>query len=191
MTVPRLAIFARAPVRGRVKSRLAKAVGDDEALAVYERLLTMTLERLAPGRGAFAPEIWLQGDAPVPRQAEFPVFSQPDGDLGSRMAAAFEAGVTALVGTDIPAINAAYVDAGLRALTDADVVLGPVADGGYCLIAMKTPYPTLFSGIPWSTDSVLAATLEAARKLSLSVTLLDELWDVDEEADLRRWRSLE
>lgn len=189
--LPRLAIFARAPVRGRVKSRLARVVGDDVALAVYDRLLTRTLVRLAPGRGRFEPEIWLEGTAADARFEEFRVIPQSHGDLGSRMAAAFDAGVTALVGTDIPVLTADYVDGALAALADVDLVIGPVEDGGYCLIAMNAPHAGLFQGMPWSTPRVLAATLEEARRLKLTVRLLEPLWDVDDASDLDRWRCLE
>ena len=187
--LPRLAIFARAPVRGRVKTRLARVLGDDVALAAYERLLSQTLVGLAPGRGRFQPEIWLEGTAAEARFQGFDVFPQPKGDLGLRMAAAFEAGVTALVGTDIPALTVDYVDRGLAALDEVDLVIGPVEDGGYCLIAMNAPHAELFRGVPWSTPRVLAATLDAARRLNLTVRLLEALWDVDDESDFDRWRS--
>lgn len=187
--LPRVAIFARAPVLGRVKTRLANSVGADAALSVYERLLVRTLDELAPGRGRFVPEIWLEGPTGAACFADRPVIAQPDGDLGHRMAAAFDAGAAALVGTDIPMLTAGYVDAALDALADADLVLGPVEDGGYCLIAMREPRRALFEGIPWSTPEVLTVTLEAARRLSLSVALLECLWDVDDVADLERWRS--
>ena len=186
--LPRLAIFARAPVRGRVKTRLARVLGADEALAVYNRLLTQTLERLAPGSGRFEPEIWLEGTAPNARFAGFHVIPQPKGDLGERMATAFDAGVAAVVGTDIPSLTADYVDRALAALDDVDLVIGPVEDGGYCLIAMNTAHAGLFRDIPWSTSRVLAATLDAARRLKLTTRLLEPLWDVDEANDLERWR---
>ena len=186
--LPRLAIFARAPVRGQVKTRLAKIVGDDVALAVYDQLLTETLVRLAPGCGRFEPEVWLEGTSADARFQGFPVIPQPGGDLGARMAAAFEAGVTALVGTDIPALTADYVDRALGGLNEADLVVGPVEDGGYCLVAMNAPHPELFRAIPWSTPRVLAATLDAAHGLKLTVGLLEPLWDVDDADDLDRWR---
>ena len=187
--LPRLAVFARAPVRGRVKTRLARTLGDDVALAVYDRLLAQTLDRLAPGRGRFEPEIWLEGTAASECFERFRVIPQPDGDLGARMAAAFDAGVAALVGTDIPALTADYVDRALAALADVDLVIGPVEDGGYCLIAMNAPHAGLFQGIPWSTPRVLAATLDAACRLELTVQQLEPLWDVDDPADLERWRG--
>lgn len=185
---PRLAIMARAPVRGRVKRRLARAVGEDAALAAYADLVASTLHRLAPGQGGFAPEIWLDGDAPVVSEwrRRFPVCLQPPGDLGERMAAAFAAGVRVLVGCDIPNLDAAYVDGALAALAEADVVLGPTEDGGYCLIAMNAPAPQLFKDIPWGSAEALSATLRAAAPLE--VALLPTLWDVDRAEDLARWR---
>lgn len=189
--LPRLAIFARAPVRGRVKTRLARVLGEDAALAVYERLLAQTLVRLAPGLGQFDPEVWLEGAAPSASFQGFRVIAQPEGDLGTRMAAAFDAGVAALVGTDIPALTADYVERALAALDDVDLVIGPVEDGGYCLIAMKAPHTQVFRGIPWSTPRVLSATLDAARGLELTVRMLEPLWDVDDAADFERWRAQE
>ena len=186
---PRLAIFARAPVLGRVKTRLARSVGEKVALAAYQELLGLTLERLAPGSGPFVPEIWVEGDPSALRSLPgFRVVEQPPGDLGKRMAAAFEDGVSVLVGTDIPPISSDYVERALDALTRADLVLGPTEDGGYCLIAMNTSQTQVFEGVPWSTPDVLAATLAAAE--GLSVELLEPLWDVDDAAGLARWRGL-
>lgn len=185
----RVAIFARAPQLGRVKTRLARTVGDAAALAAYEELLAVTLTRLAPTEGDFAPEIWVEGDAPAVAawRRTFPVHGQVQGNLGARMAAAFEAGVSAVVGADIPAMTAAYVDDALGALDGADVVLGPTEDGGYCLIAMREPHTEVFADIPWSTPGVLQATL--AKAAHLCVAVQETLWDVDDEADLKRWRE--
>ena len=187
----RLAIFARAPVLGQVKTRLAADVGEQDALAAYRELVTSTLTTLAPGTGQFAPEIWVAGESGEVEEwrARFPVFVQPPGDLGTRMAAAFEAGVTALVGCDIPPLSACYVDAALVALADADLVLGPTEDGGYCLIAMQAPHLEVFANIPWSTKDVLAATRRSAAHLR--VTVLRPLWDVDDASGLARWREME
>ena len=118
----------------------------------------------------------------------FRIVEQPTGDLGVRMAAAFEDGVSALVGTDIPLMTAGYVEQALDALAHADLVLGPTEDGGYCLVAMNSPQDRIFQGIPWSSPRVLTATLAAAK--GLSAELLDPLWDVDDAADLARWRGL-
>lgn len=187
--LPRLAIFAKAPVLGAVKTRLAAALGAAGALEAHRRLLLQTLARLPPGSGAFAPELWLAGPlaAAAPWRRCLPVRQQPGGDLGARMAAAFADGVTALVGSDVPGLAPAYVEAALSRLQDADVAIGPTTDGGYCLIAMREPQPALFADIPWGTDAVLAATRAAAGNLTLA--LLEPLWDVDDVADWRRWRQ--
>ena len=184
----RLAIFMRAPVLGEVKTRLAATVGQHAALAFYRELVALTLTRLGPGKGAFAPEIWVAGDSAEVGawRRRFRVVTQPDGDLGARMAAAFDDGVDVLVGCDIPPLTASYVDRAVAALDDADLVLGPTEDGGYCLIAMNEPQPQIFAHIPWSTGQVLAATQRAAAHLRVS--LLETLWDVDDEVGLRRWR---
>ena len=116
---------------------------------------------------------------------------QRTGDLGSRMRAAFDDGVTVLVGTDIPDLDASYVDAALAALTQTDVVFGPVDDGGYCLVGMRRLHGALFEGIPWSTARVLDASLRVAERLRLSVHLLDPLWDLDDLTDMRRWQAFE
>ena len=185
----RLAVFARAPVLGEVKTRLAATVGQPAALAVYRELVAQTLTRLELGNGAFVPEIWIAGDsADVDGwRRRFRVVAQPDGDLGARMAAAFEDGVDVLVGCDIPPLTASYVDCALAALDDADLTLGPTEDGGYCLVAMNEPHPEIFADIPWGTCDVLAATRRAAAHLRVS--LLETLWDVDDEVGLRRWRN--
>ena len=195
----RLAIFARVPVHCRVKTRLAKAVGADSALRIYEALLASTLRRLGVGSESVAPEIWVDGDldafARWQRQSgvagvedlRIPLVAQGRGDLGQRMSRAFDHGVRILVGTDIPEMAASYVEGALAALGVADVVLGPTEDGGYCLIGMNSPQPGLFEGIPWGTADVLRSTLDAAT--GLRVELLDTMWDVDEADDLARWRA--
>ena len=187
--LPRLAIFAKAPVPGGVKTRLARAIGATAALEAHRQLLLGTLARLSRGSGRFAPELWLAGAA-----GDFnawarwlPVHQQPAGDLGVRMAAAFAAGVTVLVGCDIPALGASHVDTALAKLTEAELVLGPTTDGGYCLIALRRPNPALFHNIPWGTSGVLAATKAAAGDHALA--LLDPLWDVDEVDSWHRWRT--
>lgn len=193
----RLAIFARVPVRGQVKTRLAEAVGADSALRIYESLLTSALRELAPGKGRFAPEVWVDGEldafARWQRQIDiggvedqpFPLLAQGRGDLGQRMSRAFDDGVAVLVGTDIPEMTASYVERALAALRTADLVLGPTEDGGYCLIGMDSPRPGLFEGIPWGTADVLSSTLRAAN--DLRVELLDRMWDLDDVEDLARW----
>lgn len=195
----RLAIFARVPARGQVKTRLAKVVGADSALRIYEALLTTALRELAPGKGSFLPEVWVDGDVDAfarwqaqsalggGEEQRFPLVAQGGGDLGQRMARAFDDGIGVLVGTDIPEMTAGYVEQALTALQTTDLVLGPTEDGGYCLIGMNSPRPALFDGIPWGTADVLISTLRAAS--GLRVELLDRMWDLDDVDDLARWQA--
>lgn len=187
----RLAIFARAPVYGHVKTRLAKDIGRPAALAAYRGLLASTLARLGAANDDFEAELWIDGHSPevCAWRRRMPVRRQPQGDLGARMLAAFASGASVVVGCDVPPLNAGYVASALAALADVDLVLGPVEDGGYCLIAMREPHPEVFADIPWSTGAVLAETVKAAGHLS--VALLETLWDVDVAADLERWRAME
>lgn len=173
---------------GRVKTRLAQDIGDAAATEVHRRLLEHTLARLAPGSGDFAPEIWVDGDGPLPAAARsMPVLRQAEGDLGARMAAAFAAGVRVLVGSDIPPMSADYVAGALARLADCDLVLGPTEDGGYCLVGMNEPLAGVFRGIPWGSERVLEMTLE--RAAGSRVELLEPLWDVDTALDYARWRA--
>ena len=114
---------------------------------------------------------------------------QAEGDLGERMARAFEEALrdadrACIVGTDVPALRAALVVQALERLESADVVLGPAEDGGYYLMALSRPHPEIFSDVPWSTADVLGTTLERARHAGLRESLLPVLKDVDTAADL-------
>ena len=182
----RLAVFARAPVFGKVKSRLAISIGENAALNCYRKLLDNTVEAVMP----FESEIWIAGDPDELSWARgLPVRQQGIGDLGIRMLAAFTDGVKVLVGTDIPAISTSYIEQAFVLLEEHDVVVGPTEDGGYWLLAMHEPHESLFHEIEWGTNSVLTSTLAQAQ--NLSVGLCDVLWDVDVEEDYRRWLTFE
>lgn len=189
----RVAVFVRAPELGKVKTRLARALGESAALQAYVELVEGTLGALE--EGAFDCELWFDG----PQNDHLwkwrsdhvlPAFKQPETDLGGRMLAAVAAGVKVVVGSDIPALDAGYVEQALARLARADAVLGPVEDGGYCLIGMNEPHPELFRSIEWSTDTVVKQTLSRADSAGLNVALLDTLWDVDDYADYVRWRKM-
>ena len=191
---PILAVFTRGCERGRVKSRLARTVGDDAALEAHRALVGRTLE--AARRSGLEAEVWLDG-APASLPAHgFAVRAQPTGDLGARMFAVVSdivaRGRAAIViGTDCPVLDADYLRRAARALVDADVVLGPVEDGGYVLIGLHRPYSALFDAVPWSTPGVYAETLRRIAAAQLRSVALETLWDVDTEADWRRWRRFE
>lgn len=125
-----------------------------------------------------------------PGEPSPPFFLQEGLDLGARLlhAAGFAiargAGKALLVGSDSPEIRSGHLEKALDLLDSNDVVLGPARDGGYYLIGLKQLHLGLFRGIPWSTDGVLAKTLERIRDLGLAFALLEELRDVDTPDDL-------
>ena len=188
-------VFAKAPVPGRVKTRLAADVGPKEATRIYRTIGLETVEALRGGPWSThvyitpsTPEAlgavreWLGTDGIAFR-------TQAPGDLGDRMSAAARetlrrAASMVIVGTDIPGLDAEAIRRALRALETSDVVLGPATDGGYYLIALNEPRPELFEDIPWSTSEVLTETTRAAERAGLSVSLLDPMTDVDTLADL-------
>ena len=190
-----VAVFARAPVLGRVKTRLALEVGEEEALRIYDRLLHDTLKTLC---GASFP-VALYGDGQgleeIGQSYGMEVRMQRGEDLGERMANAFaellgEVRAVALVGVDIPLLEVNYLERAFEMLEFSDLVLGPAEDGGYCLIALKAQAEALFQDMPWGGSEVCARTLARARDLGLSARLAEPLWDVDRVEDVVRLRSL-
>ncbi len=184
---PRIALFAKAPVLGEVKTRLARDIGDTAALGVYRTLFERAVAAVERFDGR---ELWTVGDARA--FAEFaalddwPRYEQAGETLGERMSNAFEHGVDILIGADIPGLDNTYLQAAANALTTSDLVLGPTEDGGYCLIGMKAYHPHVFNDIDWSTAQVLDQTLDRCQAENLTVALLDTLWDVDTLTDYER-----
>jgi len=193
-----VALFVKAPIPGRVKTRLAAAIGDRQACAVYQAMVTDVLAAI----GASGLPLYLfhddRGDGALPAawsEAAVKVLPQSDGDIGKRMAAGFAhcfaEGIdrVMLVGSDIPALDASMLAAAARAQIAHDVVLTPTSDGGYCLIALRRDRyrPEIFAEVPWSSGRVLAATLQLCGRYDLDVQLLTTLSDIDTIDDLRRY----
>ncbi len=186
-----LAVFAKAPVPGSVKTRLCPPLTLEEAAAGYEAMLLDVLDQ-APPPGVeralwFTPEEqrgWFERAAPG-----WPLYAQRGPDLAARMAALFEVhaaqghGRMVLRGSDSPTLPAETVAAAFAALDEADVAICPDRDGGYNLIGLCRPAPALF-GLEMSTASVLEDTLARARREGLQVRLLPAWHDVDTVADL-------
>ena len=187
-----LIVFARAPRLGSVKTRLARRLGDDAALAIYREVTERTL-RVARGSGIPVHVAFTPGDAADEMRSwlgdDLAYEAQTDGDLGTRMArsisARFATGANrvVIVGTDCPALSPAILRAALDALARADVVFGPATDGGYYLMAQRALHPSLFVGVPWSSARTLGVSLARAQSAGLSVALLDELRDIDTAED--------
>jgi rSAM/selenodomain-associated transferase 1 len=178
-------VFARAPRLGTVKRRLAREVGDRAALAFHRATLGRLLRVLAADR-RFATVLAVTPDgAHVARPRGVATIGQGAGDLGQRMQRALRrARRAAVVGCDIPALEAADVAAAFRALGRAHACFGPAADGGYWLVALGPKRPARpFAGVRWSGPHALADSL--ANFAHHRVALLRTLCDVDSVADLR------
>ena len=188
----RLVVFARQPVVGRAKSRLAAGIGAARAAAVYEVLLehTMWIAR----ESGVAAQIWFaeEPDAHWAKALGLPFETQEAGDLGRRMACCFDhlfaggSNKVVLIGSDTAHLEPDHIPAALAALDDHPVVLGPAEDGGYWLVGQQAPGVDLFSGIPWSQPTTLAATRARLQSLGADWFELESLPDIDTEEDLRR-----
>ncbi len=188
-----LLVFAKPARPGRVKTRLVPDLSAEQAAELYAAFLADALERLRSG--AYDLEIaWaVEPGEPLPA-GPVPGRRQAEGDLGERMLRALSAAAAthprvAVVGSDHPGLAAATVeDAFARLASGADIVLGPAEDGGYYLFAATAAAlaPDLFAGIPWSSDRVLAETLERCARAGREVSLLPREADVDTPDDLRR-----
>lgn len=198
----RIVVFAREPLLGKVKSRLANEIGAEEALAVYQAMLARLGQLLTHAQIA-AWDLWVTSNR---SHKDFlsicnktNIYLQSGQDLGAKMDDAIRQTLleqnvesTILIGTDCPALTAAYLDQALLALeSGVDVVLGPAEDGGYVLVGMRRPIAAVFEDIPWGTDQVMRRTLETLKAKELTYKLLDTLWDVDRPEDLARLQLLE
>jgi rSAM/selenodomain-associated transferase 1 len=189
--------FARLPRPGQVKTRLAAAIGAEEACAVHERLLEGSARVLLESQLAPA-ELWVDHagghalfDELIAAGMQGPRL-QVGGDLGARMAHALADGLkraarVVLVGSDCSGLDAAYLRSAFEALDSRDLVFGPAEDGGYVLVGAKRIEDGLFSGVEWGSDKALQQTLARAGSLGLSSGLLAMRYDIDELADLERW----
>ncbi len=190
-------VFGRYPVPGRVKTRLIPALGAAGAAELHRRLSEQTLVTCFDyGRQANA-RIHYCYDGGTPQQIDrwlpLPGIThshQRTGDLGQRMAGAFDAAFhegcerVVLVGTDVPDLSAAQLTAAFTALESHDVVLGPSSDGGYWLVGLKRRLD-LFSDMAWGNHRVLENTLRRVRRLGLRHARLKVLHDLDTPEDLK------
>ena len=200
-----LLIFAKPPVLGKVKTRLAQERGHHDAVVLYAAFLKDTLRLCQSWRrnkngsdpnrrlvfcvadqieDPFITEMARLGGAKLLRQAE--------GDLGERLANAFEhefsrgARAVCAVGGDSPTMPVHLLEQAFRALLWERVVMGPTFDGGYWLIGAKRPAPEMFSNIPWSTPAVTMKTLSKLRQQKVESNLLPFWYDVDSAVDLEK-----
>lgn len=191
----RLALFAKRPGPGRVKSRLSPALPPDLACDLYRAMLRDALEAVAQAEADERVIYWADetdGDLGLPT-GTFQSRVQSGPDLGARLEQAFGELLlkpedrAIIIGADCPDVGAEALRTAFAALESHDLVLGPTRDGGYYLVCLRRQAPALFRDIPWSTERVWEQTLERARATGLTYAALTKLEDLDTPEDLVRW----
>lgn len=193
-----LIIFAKNPLPGAVKTRLSPPLTPEDAASLYRCMILDTIHMATALRGV-SPFIFFQED---PGAADFfrilapGTISHPQvgEDLGERMKNAFAKifssgfSAVAIIGTDSPDLPPEFIMKAFALLAheQTDVIFGPAEDGGYYLLALKRVWEELFTGLPWSSSGLLAASVTRAGKLCLGSSLLPAWYDIDTAADLDR-----
>ena len=190
-------LFARAPVTGRVKTRLIPLLGEHGAAALYRNLADHTLAMAR--EAAVGPlELWCAPDvrheffAACKTRFGATLHTQCDGDLGARMRGAIADALTranrvVLIGTDCPALGTADLRTAVAMLKEGnDAVFCPVEDGGYCLVGVHHAMPALFDAMPWGTGQVMEETRQRLRNLGWRWHELPVRWDLDRPEDYER-----
>lgn len=189
-----LGLFARQPVAGRCKTRLAAMIGKEAAARLADAFLRDTAARfellqtarcLAYTPGTSAAREYLESVV----EGRYQTWPQPDGDLGMRLAAFLEEGFmhsdrVVVIGTDSPSLPVQYVERAFTLLHEKDCVLGPATDGGFYLIGVRRWKPGLLDGLEWSTSRVLSQVVGRVEQHAFSLGLLPPWYDVDTWDDL-------
>lgn len=187
-----LMVMLKSPEAGKVKTRLSADTGEKEALRIYQFLLRHTLSIACQMDVQLA--LWYSGS-----RSQLPEVSckaawhvQPQGDLGQKMAAAFQwhfsqgAQKCVIIGADCPDIHLELLQTAYSQLNEVDAVIGLSEDGGYYLLGLKTLIPALFQDIPWSTAEVGQQTLQRLNALHYRYHTLPTLNDIDTLEDWKR-----
>lgn len=190
-------IFVRNPELGKVKTRLAKQVGDQQAFGVYKELLQHThdITSCLDGDKFVYYTDYIAGND-LWENHLFEKRLQAGSELGERMMLAFmelfQEGYSKLliIGSDCPELTTFIIEDAFDLLDLNDVVIGPSADGGYYLLGSKKLIPELFVNKEWSTGSVLADSIMDTVRLRKKCSFLPELHDIDTADDLRRYQEL-
>ena len=190
-------VFAKAPMPGQVKTRLAARYGERGAVGLYKAMLRRNLSllqqmRCCPIQLWCAPHSCNPFFAACRRDYGLELRMQHGADLGRRMDNALRSVLAEyrsalVIGGDCVSLSRHDIRFALAALaTGGDAVLGPAEDGGYVLIGLRRPCPPLFRGIAWGGSRVLAQTRQRLHRSRLRWVELPLRWDVDRPADVRR-----
>lgn len=190
-----LIIFIRNPILGKVKTRLAKSVGDETALNIYQFLLDKTKEatqHLPCDKIVFYSEEIINND--IWDTAIYQKKLQVGADLGAKMNHAFESCFknnyknVVLIGSDVFDLKESHLEEAFEQLEKKDVVMGPALDGGYYLLGLKKKHPEIFINKNWGTSTVRKNTMKHLEKEN--VHLLPMLNDIDVIEDLKHHPTL-
>lgn len=192
-----VALLAKAPVVGQVKTRLAASVGHRAACFYYKKMCESVAEMAAQTAPCYL-TLWYTPTAQptlrrLARQVGADVRPQPQGDLGQRLhwVAAQElrrAEAVLLIGADAVGLTPAHLQSAVRLLqADTDVVVAPAGDGGYTLIGLRKPIRAVFQQIPWGSAHVMGATRRRCRRAGLRLSQLSPAADLDTVQDLKTW----
>lgn len=196
-----LALFLKYPEKGAVKTRIAKALGDDFTLKLYTCFVADVLE-ISSSIAADTVMLYSLTDNAKNKdcfaEEKHVCLPQQGADLGRRMHNAFRDicrqgyKKVVLIGSDVPDLPPAYIEKAFQGLADHELVLGPSIDGGYYLIALRaaTVDYGIFREVPWSTSQVLQQTLENIHQLNITYSMLPWWSDIDEVNDLRRFYNI-
>jgi len=184
-------VFVKNPELGKVKTRLAKTMGDRKALDIYLALCEYTRQLLLEidcDRYIFYDQSIIEDDEWD--EQHFHKKIQQIGDLGDRIHHAFDEVLAnydkvLIIGSDCPQIQKTHIDLAFESLNHTDIVIGPSLDGGYYLLGMKDDQSYLFEDMPWSTATLFGECLRKIFSRNKSVTELEHLTDVDYEQDLK------
>ncbi len=189
-----LLIFTKNPVPGKVKTRIGNDKGHDVALKVYLNLLRYTSKLTSQLENVSLKVFFnqtIEGDEIWPSET-FEKALQVEGDLGIKMADAFQNGLISaekivLIGSDCAALKTSHIEEAFEKLNHYDVVIGPALDGGYYLIGMTKFHKELFDNMPWSEEHLMNETISRIHSLGLKPYYLEKLSDIDFWED---WKKL-
>ncbi|RMG91452.1 MAG: glycosyltransferase [Zetaproteobacteria bacterium] len=187
----RAILMCKAPVPGRVKTRLMSRYTPVQAAAIYSRMLSTTVSRA----GRIFADVWIAADVPGHacfKHQAYELVPQGQGNLGQRMLRLMQrhfaksADPVVFLGCDSPHMPDERILLAFEALAWSDIVIGPVEDGGYDLLGLCRPVESIFHDIDWGGPTVTEQTLGALEREHFTVHLLSSFYDLDTPEDLAR-----
>lgn len=194
-----LIVYAKNPLPGRVKTRLAAGSNQRLAVRAYQSLVDKTFALRPNGIAvtvAASPDFRHTYLRRAAQRHQRKIQLQPRGDLGQRMRASIRQSITQgyrgciIVGTDCPMLSEHDLEQAVTALSHTDVYLLPARDGGYALIGCRGDFPAIFRQVNWSTPQLLKQTQRQIRAAGLSLRLGRTVSDVDEYPEWKKARKL-